>query len=175
MNRDLFSRVKDMVNVAAILDGELGPSRKRRWACPFHDDSNPSLSERGGGVTCWGCGWRGDVIKFLGEHRNLGPMDALKLAADLGGVSLPDRPYRKGPPTLEEQRVRWTWESERLGRAIEREARLAIAAGWRRAYELGRAGYEEEAMEVVAHVAAIERTQAATRGEDQCTHGGYKG
>lgn len=59
---------------------------KGEWAtarCPFHEDSNPSLSVSltHGGYLCHACGARGgDVLDF---HRRLTDMDFVTAAKDL--------------------------------------------------------------------------------------------
>src|SRR5690242_11706358 len=47
-------------------------SRRSWWACPFHDDRNPSLKVEPGGVRfhCFGCGAHGDAVDFV---RRLNP------------------------------------------------------------------------------------------------------
>ncbi len=175
MGLDVFQDVKEQADPEGILDALLGPrDRSRKWRCPFHEDKTPSFSARDGGLVCFGCAWRGDVFRFVGELEGLSPLEAVRRVADLSGLVLPEGPPPGGwPSKLSLQVDRLRWESERLKVAIEREGRLAIAAGWRRAFELGRARHEEEAFEVVAQVAAIERDQAAAEAEQrgQCGHG----
>ena len=44
----------------------LKPIGKKVRVCPFHEDTNPSLSlnEEKGLFKCWGCGAKGNIIKF---------------------------------------------------------------------------------------------------------------
>jgi hypothetical protein len=44
----------------------LKPIGKKVRICPFHEDTNPSLSlnEEKGLFKCWGCGAKGNIIKF---------------------------------------------------------------------------------------------------------------
>lgn len=51
--------------------------------CQFHDDRSPSmrvaLSDRGWGYFCYGCGARGNVIRFVQETRRLSFLDACRV------------------------------------------------------------------------------------------------
>jgi len=84
-----FALVKREIPTRAVLEHLLGPPNKNgKWNCCFHDDKTPSLSERDGGIVCFGCGWRGDIIAFLQEQQGCGPNEALAYLADRWGLTL---------------------------------------------------------------------------------------
>lgn len=60
--------------------------------CPFHSDSNPSLSVSAskGFYKCFACGASGDVIKFLQEHLKITFVDAVRMLANKYGVDVPE-------------------------------------------------------------------------------------
>jgi hypothetical protein len=46
--------------------------------CSFHNDKHASLYTRGGFAYCFGCGWHGDIIKFVMETRGLSFKEAIR-------------------------------------------------------------------------------------------------
>lgn len=64
----VFTLVKEQVD---ILDAAgrygLEVNRHKKAICPFHNDTNPSLSFKGSRFTCFSCGVGGDVIDLVGH------------------------------------------------------------------------------------------------------------
>jgi peptidyl-tRNA hydrolase len=56
--------------------------------CPFHEDQNPSLSVRGAFFRCFACGHAGDVFKFVMLSQDVAFPKAVRIAAQIAGVSL---------------------------------------------------------------------------------------
>ena len=76
----VFQRVKENVD---ILDAARRYGLEIRYGkkalCPFHSDTNPSLSFKGERYTCFSCGAGGDVIDLLGYLiRARSPMETVK-------------------------------------------------------------------------------------------------
>ena len=76
------------VNAVEVFSNELGkPLKDSKWqmvACPFHEDSNPSLAVLlpAGGYECKGCGERGgNVIDFAMSLHNLAFPEAITFLA----------------------------------------------------------------------------------------------
>lgn len=46
--------------------------------CPFHNEKTASFHIRNNYCYCFGCGWKGDTIKFVMEHENLDFISAVK-------------------------------------------------------------------------------------------------
>src|SRR4028119_2388261 len=71
---------RDRIDLAAVVTRLLGPAPGRRgergrklwWACPFHEDRNPSLVVEPGKHwwRCYGCDARGDAVELV---RRLNP------------------------------------------------------------------------------------------------------
>ena len=58
--------------------------------CPFHSDSNPSLSvnDQKGIFKCFVCGVGGDAISFVSKKNNIPYKEALKVSAQILGLSI---------------------------------------------------------------------------------------
>ncbi len=157
---DYFEHIKSRVNVRAVLEHVLGPPVKGKWACVFHPDKTPSLSEKHGGIVCFGCNWRGDVFRFVQEHLGIGPKDALiYVGENFAGVSVAelDRPGPSRALPVETWAAIFQRESECLAAEIDRMGRLIAADTWRAAFAQGHAGNIESAWELAAHATAIDR------------------
>jgi putative DNA primase/helicase len=74
------------------LDGRPGGDRKGK--CPFHNDTNPSMSVRAGEgyFKCQtaGCEAKGDVFKFISEYLGVSFKQAVLLAAEKVGIEPPN-------------------------------------------------------------------------------------
>lgn len=63
----VFQVVKESVNIVdAAQKYGLEVSRHKKAICPFHQDTNPSLSFKDKRYTCFSCGAKGDVIDLVG-------------------------------------------------------------------------------------------------------------
>ena len=75
-----------------LLDGRPGGDRKGK--CPFHNDTNPSMSVRAseGYFKCQtaGCEAKGDVFKFISEYLGVSFKQAVLLAAEKVGIDPPN-------------------------------------------------------------------------------------
>lgn len=60
--------------------------------CPFHNEKTPSFSVSGEKqfFHCFGCGEGGNVIGFIMKEENLPFLDAVKLLADMYGMTVPE-------------------------------------------------------------------------------------
>ncbi|MBR5284997.1 MAG: DNA primase, partial [Clostridia bacterium] len=60
--------------------------------CPFHNEKTPSFSVSGDKqfFHCFGCGEGGNVITFIMKEENLPFMEAVKLLADMYGMTVPE-------------------------------------------------------------------------------------
>ena len=79
---DIFAFIRENVNLTdhiSTLGVELDRSRKK-FVCPFHNDSNPSgsISESKGIFKCFVCGVSGDVTKFHAEYTKKNQIEAAK-------------------------------------------------------------------------------------------------
>lgn len=66
---------------------------KTWWACcPFHFEKTPSfaVNEYGQYYHCFGCGAKGDVIKFVEKIENIDFVDACRILAEKAGMEMPE-------------------------------------------------------------------------------------
>ena len=95
---DLIARI-DIVEVIGKRIEIKKAGKEFKAICPFHDDSNPSLtiSSAKGFYHCFSCGAHGTALGFLMDYEHLGFVEAIEsLSSDLGI----DIPYEKNskPP-----------------------------------------------------------------------------
>lgn len=63
-----------------------------KGVCPFHDDSNPSLtvSKEKQIYTCFSCGATGNVFTFVKEYEHISFMDAVKKVVEICNINAPN-------------------------------------------------------------------------------------
>lgn len=66
--------------------------REFKACCPFHKEKTPSftLNDTKGFYYCFGCGAKGDVLKFVMQHDNLEFRPAVEMLAAEAGMAVPD-------------------------------------------------------------------------------------
>lgn len=104
-NNDV-QRVLDATDIVRLI-GEyvtLRPAgREFKGLCPFHDDTNPSMSvvPHKGIFHCFACGTGGDALRFIRLHQHVEFREALKFLAERAGIEItpwrPDRGGEEGP------------------------------------------------------------------------------
>ncbi len=109
-NNDV-QRVLDATDIVRLI-GEyvnLRPAgREFKGLCPFHDDTNPSMSvvPHKGIFHCFACGTGGDALRFIRLHQHVEFREALQFLADRAGIELtPWQPARRGGDEATEQDV----------------------------------------------------------------------
>ncbi len=72
--------------------------------CPFHKDTKPSMTvnDQRGLFRCWACNTGGDALSFVKDYRKVDFISAMKLCADILGLSTEElNRERKKNPKLE--------------------------------------------------------------------------
>lgn len=60
--------------------------KRGRFLCPFHKDTNPSMTIKGDLIRCWSCmGSSINVIDFVMKYENIDFLKALQLLGELAG------------------------------------------------------------------------------------------
>ena len=80
---DVFSRVKDSLNITDVLE-YYGMSVNSRGfvSCPFHQESTPSFKAYQDSFYCFGCGAGGTVIDFVVKYFHLTNIEAVRKLND---------------------------------------------------------------------------------------------
>lgn len=151
----VFSEVKERLPARQVLERFLGPSRGS-FRCPFHPDKVPSFSPHGPAIVCFGCQWRGDIFRFVEDHLKVSRGEALRILADMAGVTLPERSTdaRRRLPSLAESIRQVRRETDRIERDILAQTERAAAQAWRRAWAERQA---ERVWQTVTIGAALDR------------------
>ncbi len=91
--KEKINEIKNSVDIVDVISSyiPLTTSGKNYFGvCPFHDDTNPSMSvSREKQIyTCFSCGASGTVFNFIMDYENVNFIQALKMCADIGGIDL---------------------------------------------------------------------------------------
>ncbi|WP_257789647.1 CHC2 zinc finger domain-containing protein [Sphingomonas sp. KC8] len=111
--QDRIDAVREAADIEALIGRvvKLGKGRNPRGQCPFHGSTSDSFSvsaepKRGNMpfAHCFGCGWHGDVIKFVADYHGIPFIEALtRLEQDHGIDGLSAAPVRR-EKTLQSRR-----------------------------------------------------------------------
>lgn len=88
-----IQKIKETINIVDVIGKYLKLNHKGTnfWAiCPFHEDSNPSLSisQEKQIYKCFSCGEQGDVFMFLQKYKNIDFFLALTEIAEITNIDL---------------------------------------------------------------------------------------
>jgi DNA primase len=145
---DTIQAVKDSVDIVEVVSAKTDLRRvgsQFQGLCPFHDERSPSfgVNPEKGVYYCFGCGAKGDAIRFVEETEGLDFVEAVELLGDRYRVEL----KRENEDPEAEQRRR---QQERLMALLERVNRFYATFLWEaaearkaRGYLLGRGLTEE--------------------------------
>ncbi len=91
LSQEKINEIRNSVNIVDVISSyiPLTPKGKNYFGvCPFHDDTNPSMSVSPSRqiYKCFSCGATGTVFKFIMDYENISFMEAVKKVADLGGI-----------------------------------------------------------------------------------------
>jgi DNA primase len=126
--RDRIEAVRARAGIADVVGAavKIGKGRAPRGKCPFHGSKSDSfaLYPDKGTARCWGCGWNGDVIRFVADFYGLGFLEALeRLEGEHGLDRLAPSPVRRekqARPVAQRDAV----GSRTVGRYIWRSAKV---------------------------------------------------
>lgn len=90
---DIFEKVKDQVKIADAVEAfGVKLNSRDKGLCPFHREKTPSFSiDRKNNIfMCFGCGETGDVITFASKMKEVEPLEAAKLLAEMFHIDVDD-------------------------------------------------------------------------------------
>lgn len=93
LSQEKINEIRNSVDIVDVISNyvSLTPQGKNYFGvCPFHDDSNPSMSvSRDKKIyKCFSCGATGTIFKFIMDYENVSFIEAVKKVADLGGINI---------------------------------------------------------------------------------------
>ena len=108
-NSDINNTISDVrrrLDIVEVISGYIPLVQKGKnffGVCPFHDDTNPSMSvSREKQIyRCFSCGASGNVFTFVQEYEHITFREALEELAEKVGVSLPNISYHRKNDTYE--------------------------------------------------------------------------
>ena len=92
MEENVIKIVVDQVDIVDVISNYIDLKKSGRnyvGICPFHDDTNPSLTVNREKklFKCFVCGAGGNVITFVMKIENCGFKEAFNKVVELGGLS----------------------------------------------------------------------------------------
>lgn len=95
---DIVNKV-DIVSIISSYVNLVKKGRNYMCICPFHDDSNPSLtiSPEKRIYKCFSCGASGNVINFVKEYEKIDFISAVKKICDISNIELEELKDYKTP------------------------------------------------------------------------------
>ena len=93
INTETINEIRRNVDIVDVISGYLPLKKKKKnffGVCPFHDDTNPSMSvSREKQIyTCFSCGATGNVFRFVMDYENISFLEAVKIVADHAGIDI---------------------------------------------------------------------------------------
>ena len=96
MDRDI---ILEAIKPRDILEYYGVEEKRGRFLCPFHKDTNPSMTIKGDLIRCWSCmGESINVIDFVMRYEGLGFVDAIKVLANIAGLEMDNKLTKKKKP-----------------------------------------------------------------------------
>ena len=85
---EALERIREAVPISHVIERTVRLERRRNLyvgLCPFHQEKTPSFTVYERHAHCYGCGWHGDVIRFVIEQNKLTFREAVEsLAVEAG-------------------------------------------------------------------------------------------
>lgn len=93
IGQDELQSLREKVDIVDVISSYIPLTQKGRnffGVCPFHDDTNPSMSvsKEKQIYTCFACGASGNVFKFIMDYEHINFREAVSKIATLAGVDL---------------------------------------------------------------------------------------
>lgn len=92
-NQNIFNEIREKIDIVDLIGEYIPLVQKGRnffGVCPFHNDTNPSMSvSREKQIyKCFSCGASGNIFTFIRDYENVDMKDALEILANKAGVTL---------------------------------------------------------------------------------------
>ncbi len=95
-DNNFIDELKNRVNIVDVIGREVSLKKagsSYKGLCPFHSEKTPSfnVNEEHQYYHCFGCGAKGDVIRFVEQYNRLPFMDAVEKLCEDYGIKMPER------------------------------------------------------------------------------------
>ena len=109
MNNFDFNAIREKIDIVKVISHYLDVKPKGRdyvCICPFHNDTNPSLSisPEKKLFKCFVCGVGGSAFNFVQKYKNVSFLEAVKICADICNYKLPTS-FRVTPKTIDPHQI----------------------------------------------------------------------
>ncbi len=93
LSNEQINEIRLSVDIVDVVSRYISLTKKGKnyfGICPFHEDGDPSLSVSPDKqiFSCFSCHTAGNVFKFLMEYEHISFMEAVKMVADMSGISV---------------------------------------------------------------------------------------
>jgi len=93
LSQEKINEIRNSVDIVDIVSRYISLTKKGKnyfGVCPFHEDGDPSLSVSPDKqiFSCFSCHTAGNVFKFLMEYEHVSYIEAVKMIADIAGISV---------------------------------------------------------------------------------------
>ena len=93
LDKETINNIQKSADIVDIIGSYIPLEKKGKnyfGLCPFHDDSNPSMSvnKEKGIYTCFVCHATGNVFSFVKDYENVSFVEAVKIVADKIGIEV---------------------------------------------------------------------------------------
>ena len=87
----ILQQIIDRIDLADFISRYVTVNRNLKAVCPFHDETKPSLSIHPSRkfFKCFGCDTKGNIFAFIKKIEGVTFIEAVRIAANSAGVSLP--------------------------------------------------------------------------------------
>jgi len=104
-NDDKIKEIRNAVDIVSVISNYLPLVKKGKnyfGVCPFHDDTNPSMSVSSEKqiYKCFSCGASGNVFNFVMDYEKVDFKEALNILSKISGIKL-DKTYESKPRKYE--------------------------------------------------------------------------
>lgn len=93
LSQEKIIEIRNSVNIVDVVSNYISLTKRGKnyfGVCPFHEDSDPSLSvsEEKQIFSCFSCHTAGNVFNFIMEYEHVSFIEAVKMVAQLGGINV---------------------------------------------------------------------------------------
>ena len=93
LDQYIIDQIRERVDIVSLISSYIPVTKKGRnyvAICPFHDDTNPSMSisQEKQIYKCFVCGNSGNVFKFVMDYEHVSFVEAVKIVGEFAGISV---------------------------------------------------------------------------------------